>query len=312
MIKNNFYPTPIAGLALGIAGICAFWSAYAPITANVMLFIGLLVASCLLLPLIAKFAWCPALLLEDLKHPTLGSVAPTLAMATMLLSHTIGLYFPLVGIVFWVVAVIAHLIFLAIFTFYRIKEFQLDHIVPSWFVPPIGIVVACLTVPISVFMPIAQVILVFGLISYAVLLPVVIYRLSLGGTIDISRRPTLAILAAPASLTLAGYLTLAVQPNALLVLMLFGIAVLMTISVYLMLFHLIRLPYSPAFSAFTFPLAIGATATFKVSHWVNSIPSLHNSASLLHGVAMIEGVIATVIISYVLMCSMKFLLAEAS
>ena len=56
----------------------------------------------------------------------------------------------------------------------------------------------------------------------------------------------------------------------LLVAVLLGIAVLMTGIIYLAFIKLLRLPFSPGYAAFTFPLVIGATALFKVGQLLSS------------------------------------------
>ena len=171
--------------------------------------------------------------------------------------------------------------------------------VPSWFVPPIGIVVACISVPTQSLLPIAHLILKFGLIAYAIMLPLMLYRLCFKDSIEDDRKPTLAILAAPASLTLTGYLSISSNPNTLVLLILFSIALVMTISVYLMLSHLLRIGFSPAYSAFTFPLAISATASYKMSVWSQTSNLFENYSTLFFLIGLIEGVIATFIIIYV-------------
>lgn len=309
MNRLNQYPTPISGLTLGLAGIAAFWSVFITSTNVTHFFLAAiaLLVILLLAPLLLKFVLNPRTLLEDLKHPTVGSVVPTIAMTLMLLSHTLSLLSVTAASILWMSAVVLHAAFFSLFCFHRVCDFDLNHLVPSWFVPPIGIVVACLTVPTPYFMLIAHILLVFGLVAYAVLLPAVIYRLSLGGNIENARKPTLAILAAPASLTLAGYLSLSTAPNALLVVALFTIAVLMTLTVYIMLTHLLRLPFSPAYSAFTFPLAISATAMFKMSVWSHSVTLFSNYSHLFYLSAIAEGVIASIVILYVLQHYLRFL-----
>ena len=77
--------------------------------------------------------------LKDLRHPVLGSIVPTFAMATMVVSKAIGRFFPLIGEYLWLAAVIVHLLFLGAFIVFRMRERQMQHMVPSWFIPPVGI-----------------------------------------------------------------------------------------------------------------------------------------------------------------------------
>jgi tellurite resistance protein TehA-like permease len=92
-----------------------------------------------------------------------------------------------------------------------------------------------------------------------------IYRLVFCESVPDAAKPTIAIMAAPASLSLAGYLTVTQDPSPVLVALLFGIAILMTVVIYAAFFHLLRLPFGPAYAAFIFPMVIGATALFKMA-----------------------------------------------
>lgn len=302
------YPTPIAGLTLGMLGISAYWKIvfHNNYIAHIITLTSAFVATLLVLPLILRLFIHPKTLVADLQHPTIGSVIPTLTMTLMMLSNLLSLHY-YISVILWLVAIIIHIIFLICFTYYNVKEFNFSNLIPSWYVPPIGIVVACLTVPSANFLALAHVILWFGLIAYFIMLPVMLYRLSVGELIADATKPTLAILAAPASLTLAGYLTISVHVNPLLVIALFGIAVTMTIGVYLMLLHLLKLPFSPAYSAFTFPTAISATASLKFSFWTKSIPMFNIYFIHLYRFSLLEGIASTLIILYVLQHYLRFI-----
>tara|TARA_R110000868_G_scaffold8205_8_gene42802 strand:+ start:2634 stop:3578 length:945 start_codon:yes stop_codon:yes gene_type:complete len=310
MLHLPKYPTAIAGLTLGIAGLFVCWSAMVPQAGQLLSSIGAAIAILLISPLLIKFIRHPHLLRDDLQHATVGSTVPTLAMTLMLISHSFGFFSVALASTIWLIAVILHIIFFTTFSYHRIRDFDLHHMVPSWFVPPIGIVVACLTVPAPMFKPLALVLLAFGILAYAVLLPTMIYRLALRTNVEDARKPTLAILAAPASLNLAGYLTLASHPNPILVILLFGIGLLMTATVYMMLLHLIRLPFTPAFSAYTFPLAISATAMFKMSLWAHTSSLFLPYADWFFVVSIIEITAASLVIGYVLQHYLCFIWKE--
>ncbi|HCJ7281026.1 TPA: C4-dicarboxylate ABC transporter, partial [Vibrio cholerae] len=103
----------------------------------------------------------------------------------------------------------------------------------------------------------------------------------------------------PASLSLAGYLTVVSEPSPVIVALLFGIAVLMTAIIYLAFTRLLRLPFSPGYAAFTFPMVIGATALFKMAHWMESINVAERFVAQVHWLASLELIVATVVVSYV-------------
>ncbi|MBY8101775.1 TDT family transporter [Vibrio fluvialis] len=292
-------PTPMAGLALGIASLGWCWENAADLH-GVGQWTGAALASVLLLILTVKFLCHGHLLRQDLAHPVVGSVVPTYAMATMVVSHSVGQFFPITGDALWLMAVVLHVIFLASFVYHRAKAFELHHMVPSWFVPPVGIIVADVAFSGNpALAPIAHGAMLFGMLAYAVMLPVMIYRFMFTQEVPDAAKPTMAILAAPASLSMAGYLTVTATPSPVVIALLFGIAVLMTAIIYLAFTRLLRLPFSPGYAAFTFPMVIGATALFKMAHWMDSIGMAAQDVHQIHALAMVELLVATVVVSYV-------------
>ncbi|PPC76796.1 C4-dicarboxylate ABC transporter [Pokkaliibacter plantistimulans] len=293
-------PTPMAGLALGIASLGWCWENAFPLQGVAQLSSAML-ASVLLLILLTKFVMHPHLLLADLKHPVVGSVVPTFAMATMVVSKALGMHMPLLGQGLWLAAVALHVIFLLMFLWHRLRVFEVQHLLPSWFVPPVGIIVAAVATPGGDWLPLSHALLWMGLCSYAVMLPVMLYRLIFCGEVVDASKPTIAILAAPASLSLAGYLTLTAEPSLLLVALLFGIAVLMTALIYLAFFRLLRLPFSPGYAAFTFPLVISATAQYKVAALLHQWPFSQDYVAQIRLLASGELLMATLAVGYVML-----------
>lgn len=293
-------PTPMAGLALGIGSVLWCWENGATLHGYAQM-TGAVIAALMLLVLITKFIFHPKLLWGDLSHHVVGSVVPTFAMALMVVSKAIGLYVSAqAGAYLWLFAVILHVIFLTLFIYHRACDFHLHHMVPSWFVPPIGIIVADVSFPgITELHPLANVLLIFGMLSYAVMLPMMIYRFMFRDEVPDAAKPTIAIMAAPASLSLAGYLTVTANPSPVVVALLAGIAVLMTAVIYLAFFRLLRLEFSPGYAAFTFPMAIGATALFKTAAWMKNYGFDAHYVAQVHGLATIELYVASIIIGYV-------------
>lgn len=292
-------PTPMAGLALGLASLGWCWESFVPVQGIAQLgFAG--IAAVLLLVLAAKFVFHPDVLRDELAHPVVGSVVPTFAMALMVVSKAVGLIATIPALTLWLLAVALHIGFLLAFTWHRLRDWRLHHMVPAWFVPPVGLIVADVTFPGEVWlMPLAHVILYFGMVAYAVILPVMIFRLIFAERVPESAKPTIAILAAPASLSLAGYLTVVGHPQPDIVALLAGIAVLMTAVIYVAFFHLLTLPFSPGYAAFTFPLVIGVTALAKLAEWMKTVGMSEENIAPVRLLSDIELSIATVMVLYV-------------
>ena len=284
---RNFFravPTPLAGLALGIASLGIGLEKSLPLH-NFAQVLGALTSMTLTLLLAGKFALNPRLLLEELRHPVLGSILPTTSMALMLQSKSLSILDAQAAQWLWLFAVALHL--------------SLHHMLPSWFVPFVGISVAAMTVPGPAYYQLAYGLMVFGMVNYAALLPVMLYRLIFSREIEDASKPTIAVLAAPASLSLVAYLSLEPSPSLLLCSLLLGVAVLMTSIIYVAFVKLLRLPFSPGFAAYTFPMAVGATALYKVSELLAAYPATLEYALQLKVLAVLEMIVATLVVAYV-------------
>ncbi len=296
--ESERIPTPAAGLGLGISSLGWALENAAPLGGAAQI-AGAALSSVLLAGVAGKFLLHPLLVVKEMRHPVLGSILPTLAMGMMVVSRALSTRAPAIGESVWLVAVALHLFFLAGFAWCQFRSFTFSSMVPSWFVPPVGIVTAALTSPGGAFAPFADMLLLFGATSFALLLPVMVYRLIFHTEIADAAKPTIAILAAPASLSLAGYLSVEPKPSLILVAVLLGVAMLMTFVVYIGLFRLLRLPFSPGYAAFTFPLVISATALFKAMDLFAANPVTTGYAGLLRRMATGELIVAAFIVAYV-------------
>lgn len=304
--RLSLLPTPMAGLALAIASLGWCWENAVDLNGGAQI-TGAVIGGIMLLMIASKFILKPKNLWADLQHPVVGSVVPTFAMGLMVVSNSFIFINQNLADGLWVFAISLHVIFLLSFTYHRAKDFSLASMVPSWFVPPIGLVVADVAFSgTESLRPLADFILYFGLIAYAIMLPIMLYRLIFSGEIPDAAKPTIAILAAPASLSLAGYLTVSSSPSPLIIAILLGIAVLMTVLIYLSFAYLMRLPFSPAYAAFTFPMVISSTALYKTANWMASIGIQEKYIEQVSIMAFVELILATLVVAYVVMHYKRF------
>lgn len=290
------FPTPITGLSLSVGSL--FWLLDNVFQLNsVLQTIGAVIATFLLIPVVIKYLNYPVLLNQDLNHPTLGSVIPTFAMSLMVISYAITKNGFLFGTYLWLFSIGLHIVFLFFFIKGRLKYFDVEHIIPSWFVPPIGIIVGVTTLPSSNFYFLANILLWFGIVSYLVMLPIMLKRFFFYPEINKELLANTGIMAAPASLTLTGYLSLIENPDFFITNLLFGIALLMTFSVYLFLFKIIKNGFNYGFSALTFPLVISATGLRLYLNWAEQFSGY---SQIMNFILNIEIIMAVSVVSYVL------------
>ncbi|MDP0588486.1 MAG: TDT family transporter [Candidatus Endonucleobacter bathymodioli] len=297
--KLELTPTAMGGLALGIASLGSAWAmVISQDWVEPVKITSAAIASILILVIALKLIVHFHLFKKELAHPIIGSIVPACAMSTMVVAQSLFKVMPEVAPMLWLSAIICHIILLVGFIANRIIDFELEHMVPSWFVPPVGIIVAAVTSHGMNFDGLVYWLFIFGIGCYAIVLPAMLYRLIFKALIPDTALPTFAIMAAPASLALAGYLSITSQPDPLLLLVLAPLGVFMTGLVYIGFIRLLRLPFSPAYASFTFPMVIGATALIKLTGWllINNFVWL---ARVTDNLAWIELIIATGIVSYV-------------
>lgn len=292
--KFRDLPVALTGLALGISGISG---ALGTFLGDISIYIGDLISIFLVIIIFVKDCLHFDQLKNELSHPTLGSFIPTMDMTLMVLAGFIVNYYLTLGRVLWLIAIAVHIAFCFIFFYHRAKNFDLNHLIPSWFIPPVGIVVACVSGANMNFPNLNHVIFYIGFILYLIMLPIMMYRIIFIEPIYDERLPTFAIMAAPPSLCLAGYLTVFNNPSEIIIYILLPLAIFMTILVYISFFRILKISFNPSYASFTFPLAIGATAVLKYSNYLYALNS--KNYALWHNIGLFLSIAASVIIAIV-------------
>ena len=248
--KINKMPLALTGLALGVGGIFNAWTIFTGI--KYFAYIGALISSILILTIITKIFSSFGAFLNDLEHPVAGSTIPTLDMAVMVISSSVVQFVKPLGVAMWFTAIAVHVIFAFTFLAHRINLKDLHHILPSWFVPPVGIVVAAVTGTNMGFPQVSQVIVYIGTVLYIILFPFIFYRIIFHDPLADDRFPAFAVMGAPANLCLCGYLSAFTDYNTALLNFLLALGLFTTFKVYLSLIRAFQIKFIPLFAAYTF------------------------------------------------------------
>jgi exfoliative toxin A/B len=266
-------PIGILGLAFGVCSLGWSFEIFYPLngylqalTTSIALIVICLVS--------LKLFLLPKSFYQLQLDPAIGPILPTIAMTLMVASTCLS---PLFSLVVWGIGLILHLIILCCFIFSRITNFTLAQVSPTWFIPTIGIVVAPLTASIVFLssMPptislLNSAILVFAILAYFSLFPMVVYRLRTLPSVNSATKPALALFSAPPNICLAGYLALTAQPNATFTVVMICLAIIMTCFSYYTIIKQKNDTFVPTIGAFTFPLIIGAAAMRETADWIQS------------------------------------------
>lgn len=296
-------PIPISGLMLGLAATGNLVLSYGSIYRNIFGFISAIILMLLVIKVVVE----PNAITEGLNNPVVCSVIPTFSMSIMLLSAYIKPYFSLLAFGFWIIGLLLHAALIIYFTLKYILKFDIKKVFPSYFIVYVGIVAASVTAPTFGQALLGQYIFWFGLITYFILLPVVLYRIFSVKKIPEPAQPTIAIFAAPASLCLAGYLNSFQVKSMAMVSFLACLALIMTIGVLLKLPKLLKIKFYPSYSSFTFPFVISGIAV-KLTN--NFLTKSNKAIGILNYVVKFEEILAVAIVLYVLVRYIKFLFSN--
>lgn len=294
MIFIKKIPLPLSGLMLSWFALGNLIKPHSHMAYEIMSFVGLSLFILITSKIILNYKG----VLEDLKHPVVSSVFPTYTMGLMLLSVYLKMSFGINSLYLWYAALMLHSLLILNYTLRFIINFDFKKIFPSIFIIFVGVTTASLTAPAFDKIILGQIAFYFGLIAYVTTLPIVVYRLLKHKPLPLAAQPTFAIMAAPASLLLAGYMTSFKGAHNFLIYLLLGLSIFMYLLVLMKLPKLLSLEFSPAFAAYTFPLVISATALKKTSVILD--------ISLLKQVSTFQLILATILVLYVSLNFLKF------
>lgn len=256
-------PIPFAGVMLALAVAGNLLTSFNPVYKNLF---GLLSFTCFILLTLMIFLDFQKIK-KALNHPVLSSVMPTYSMGIIVLSTYIIPFNRSIAYSFWIIGIVLHFILLLLFTKNHILNFKIEKVFASYFIVYVGHVCASVTAPAYNMQGLGKLLFYFGLISYLILLPIILYRALKIKKIPVPALPTVTIFAAPASLLLAGYMSSFAEKNILLTNLLLFASVASIICVLAYMPKMLKNGFFPSYSAFTFPIVISAIAALKTNQF---------------------------------------------
>lgn len=303
-VKSNFedMPVAIAGIALGFMSIStALLEFNVTWVRHIAVIFSILCIGFLLIKLILH----PNKVMNEIKHPMAGSIYPTIFMTLMLVAVYLVEINPSIASSLWLGATILHFLTFIMFAVYMIKDFKMENIIPSWFIPTVGIGLAAVTSKPMNMPGISKVLFYYSLIAFIVLFPIMIYRLLSMEKLTGPKVPTLMIMVAPANICLAAYFAIADKPNAMFVSILAAVSYVSLLYGYTILPKLIKLPYSPGLAPLTFPLGISVVASQRYAKYLGKVGS--PLESIVRAFLYVQVIIAILVIGYIVIKTVEFL-----
>lgn len=296
-------PLVMSGLVLGLAALGnllgAYWLPFRFVLGSIALLLYLI--------LIFGMIRHPKEVKKQLYQPLVASVFPTFFMSGMLfatyLQQLLGLDF--LARALWWLSFLGNGGLILFFFWNFTWHFRWEFVFPSWSVLYVGIAVSGLTASVSGAYEIGQFVFWYGLVATIVVLPFMAiraYRIGLPEAI----KPNISTFCAPVSLLLASYInTFPQQIDFRVVWILLLVSQMLYVFVLCQVPNLLRRPFNPGFSAFTFPFVISATS-LKLSVTTLKLPFPY-----LFGVGVETGV-ATLLVCYVFWQYLLYLRQKAT
>lgn len=254
-------PLVMAGLVLGLFALGNLLEGYSPILRYVLGAIALLLWMILIKGMLSH----PQAVKSQLAQPLIASVFTTFFMTGMIFSGyvmifaSLGAWVAILSKVIWWLSFMGIVLFMINFSRKYLLHFSLENVFPSWTVLYVGIGVASLTAPVSQQFSLGKIVFWYGLVATFCVLPIVFYKAYKIGLKE-AVKPNITTICAPMSLITAGYASTFESPNKSLLVVLIILAQLFYLFIVAQLPKLMGREFSPAFSAFTFPLVISATS----------------------------------------------------
>ncbi|HFI0144105.1 TPA: TDT family transporter [Streptococcus suis] len=239
----------------------------------------------------------------ELGQPIIASCFATLFMGLLLLTASLSILPLGIGKGIWLTLVLLYGVYIAFFSYRFIGQRKLELVFPSWFIVYVGFAMVGVTAPVYQAFSLGWFSLIFSGISFAILLPVVLYRL-IRVKLVLAQFPLLAIFAAPTALLLTAYLQLVDQVDLRLLVFLLVLSQSLYLAVVLSLRVLTKNGFSPLFAAFTFPL-VSSAISLKLT-----LGKLESLQGILAPVLQLEIILATLVIGGVALLYANYLFKE--
>lgn len=295
-IKKN--PMAIGGLTLGVVSLGNLLGGYfAPALALLSAMMGFI--------FIIRLIKYPEILKEEIKDPIAISVAPTFAMACVMLSKYYSIYinYDLGKFIFYF-GIILHL---AIIVYFLIKFKNLirkDKVYGSFMIVFGSFGAGAIVAPFYNAYSIGKAVWIFGMLTFLPILYMVLYKDRHYPEKDESKMPLVCIAASNGGLLLTGYFNTYKSHYLAFVIFMIILGQAIYFLAISKLPSLLKLSFYPSYSSFTFPFVINATALKLTREYLESTGHVFKVLKLIQ---YLETALAFILVFYVFFSYIKYL-----
>ena len=261
------FACPMGLLGLGLvwrqlAEIWPLWAALAPIVLTIGELVFFFFAILFLLRIVAT----PRQVWQELSDPSSQNFIATFSIALLLGSEALRPNFEPAARVFFLIGFSVGMAIAAKSVIgWILTKVDRQHIGPTWFLPVVGNLVAPPIAAKMGYVFIGWMVLSFGLIGWAVLFPLILWRLRQDGEIGLSARPTLFIFVAPPALITSAYIAMASEANMVFPKLTFAIGFVTLAWLLTRARYFISVPFGLSWWSYTFPVHALTLSAFSLT-----------------------------------------------
>ena len=264
-------PVALFTIVMGLGGLGLAWrQAHEAIDMPAIVGETILTAAAVVFATVAtlfvvKLARYPAVVAADFQHPVKVAFFPSISIGLLLLAAGALHYDSNLAEGIWLVGAAAHLTFaVVIFRRWIIRNVEILHANPAWFIPVVGNIVAPLAGAPLGYGDLSWFFLSVGLVFWLVLFSIVLNRIIFHEPLPERSLPTLVILLAPPAIGSVAYIELTgVVDGFARILFFTALFIALLLAAMIRLFLQVR--FALSWWAYTFPTA-GLAAAGLVYH----------------------------------------------
>lgn len=255
-------PLPLFASTMGLSGLALVWYRADELWGRGIIFAETM-ASLAAMALIAmvcgylvKIYMYKDKALADITHPIRVNFLPAISIALILqgMLAAPGEW----SLILWGSGAVLHLLFmLGMVSSWLLRQFDLNMLNPSWFIPAVGNVLIPIPAANAGYTEVAWFFFSVGIFFWLILMTLCYHRLIFGANLPDSLKPTVAILLAPPAVGYMAWVALngeAAEPD-IIGRMLYYKALFTFMLMLFQVPHLIRIQFYPSFWSYAFPMA---------------------------------------------------------
>ena len=313
MPANQISQMPVALFTsvMGLAGLTLCWMRasqeahwIAPEVVLVLQVISTIVFVALFVGFILKTILFTERVKLEVKNPDALSFFSTIPIGMVLIATLWAPTLPLISHILWMLGAAGMLIVtLAIFnSWLSHSHYNVTHLCPPWFIPVVGNVLIPFAGVHFGYVQMSWFFFSIGLIFWIMMMAMMLNRLFFLEPLPTRLRPTLYILIAPPALIFIAYLALNDRQVDTFARILYNTALFVTMLLAINTPQFLRVPFSLAGWAYSFPLAALTVASFEMA--------LYTQSSVYFGISWFLLWVVTAIVGFLFFKTIAALLAR--